>query len=130
MRSYGESDVSTDDDIPRNLGSNEEEAGHPGPYGEPDSESQESPPGRESFWACCRALTPTGMAVVLSAMALGALGVWLFLRATHSPQERASHRIEALRQRLDELAQELARYAEQERESTQRAGKQEPTNEG
>ncbi|MDH7570901.1 MAG: hypothetical protein QHJ73_15090, partial [Armatimonadota bacterium] len=50
-------------------------------------------------------------AIALSAMAAGALSVWLYLRLSSTPQERAAQRIEELQRRLKELADELARYA-------------------
>ncbi|MBI3947676.1 MAG: hypothetical protein HY321_17275 [Armatimonadetes bacterium] len=100
----------------------------------PSREPESSPPGHPSslaaLWSCCRAPTPTVLGIALGAAALGALGVWLYLHAGSDPQDRASHRIEALRQRLDALAGELARYAEHEEQARQRPGAEQPGGEG
>lgn len=65
---------------------------------------------------CSRVPTVTIAAAVLGAAAIGGLGVWLYLRAGASPQNRASHRIEELRHRLNELADQLARHTQGEGE--------------
>lgn len=59
---------------------------------------------------CCRLPAAGVVAIALGAAALGALGVWLYMRSGGNPHHRASHRIDALRHRLNELSEELARY--------------------
>ena len=57
----------------------------------------------------------TVLAVALGAAALGGLGAWFYRRASGNPQHRASHQIEDLRHRLNQLVEELARLTEAER---------------
>lgn len=55
--------------------------------------------------------TPEIVVLAVGAAAIGGLGVWLRLRAGGNPQNRVSHRIDELRHRLNELADQLAGYA-------------------
>ena len=69
--------------------------------------------------AACGVCVPGGLGILLGAAVLGGAGVWLYLRLSHSAEHHASHRIDELRQRLDQLTHQFAEYtAKWERPST------------
>lgn len=114
-------------------GADETVAGAPGERARPVPSGQAPAGGEERKWRCgrrsaggasepeggsperdpasCSVCVPGALGVLLGAAVLGGVGVWLYLHFSISAEHRASHRIDDLRQRLDQLSHQFAEYA-------------------